>query len=212
MEKSKTGSCGTGDGPLRQAAVVRAAARPHMQLCERTAAKMILLVNGKRTMGSPRQEGSELLQPAGGLFQRGFCGTTVATTRHPVRQTRPPRRPRGQCAVSATLSGIDRVAAEVAPNWLIGTPQPDRGRSTTEPHDRQGAVHLRRVGNVLVSWLPCECLDKPGGGHRTVLCQACGATWYDPPHDGRERIPPDRSASGPAIRNLQNPCRTRAGR
>ena len=107
-------------------------------LIERTAAKMILLVKGNRAMGSPRQEGLELPQPAGGLFQRGFCGTTVATTRRPVRQTRPPRRPRSQCAVSATLSGIDRVAAEVAPNWLIGTPQPDRGRSTTEPHNRQG--------------------------------------------------------------------------
>ena len=32
---------------------------------------------------------------------------------------------RGGCAVPATPSGIDRVAAEVAQNWF-GTPQPDR--------------------------------------------------------------------------------------
>ncbi len=39
-----------------------------MPLSERTAAEM-MLVNRKRTMGSSRQEGLELPQPAGGLFQ-----------------------------------------------------------------------------------------------------------------------------------------------
>jgi len=43
-------------------------------------------------------------------------------------------------------------------------------------------------GNVIVSWMPCDCEpanDSGHLGHLTVSCQAdgCDSRWYRPRHD-----------------------------
>ena len=45
---------------------------------------------------------------------------------------------------------------------------------------------LAGAGKVIVSWRHCmTCAQRPGGGHRTVLCLACGLMWFNPPHEGQ---------------------------
>src|SRR6266516_3874486 len=87
---------------------------------------------GRRRWWTFRPGPGRCAEPAGPRFPaftqrpapsrgRRSADRTVATTGHPVRHSRPPRpAPRNQCAVPATPSRIDRVAAEGVAGLVVG--------------------------------------------------------------------------------------------